>query len=144
MIAFFRRLFFHDFWLKLFSLTLAVLIWVTVSFAIERGGGEQPRGPGLALSFKQRTLVGLPVVLLSSAIDVHEFKVEPKTVDVTVQGDAKILDRLQPSDIRVLVDLTGIEAAHDLRKRIDVSTPAGVSHVRVAPPEVQITIPLKH
>jgi YbbR domain-containing protein len=142
MIAFFRRLFFHDFWLKLFSLVLAVLIWLTVSFAIQRGGGAtQP--PVLGLNFKQRPFVGLPVVLLSSAIDVHEIRVEPKTVDVTVQGDARTIDRLQPSDNRVLVDLTGIEAARDLRKRIDVSTPPGVSHVRVIPSEVQITIPQK-
>lgn len=144
MIAFLQRLFFHDFWLKLFSLVLAVLIWLTVSFAIERGGGDSQRAPTLGLNFKQRPFVGLPVVLLSSAIDVHEFKVEPKTVDVTVQGDAKTIDRLQPSDIRVLVDLTGIEAARELRKRIDVSTPPGVSHVRVIPSEVQISIPLKH
>lgn len=144
MIAFIRKLFFQDFWLKLFSLTLAVLIWVAVSFAIERSGGEGSRVSTLALSLKQRTFQGLPVVLLSSAVDVHEFKVQPKTVEVTVQGDAKTLDRLQPNDIRALVDLTGIEAARDLRKRIDVSTPAGVSHVRVVPSEVQVSIPLKH
>lgn len=143
MIAFLRRLFFNDFWLKFFSLTLAVLIWLTVSFAIERGGEEGARTPSLGLNFKQRPFVGLPVVLLSSAIDVHEFKVEPKTVDVVVQGDARAIDRLQPGDIRVLVDLTGIEGARDLRKRIDVSTPPGVSHVSVTPPEVQISIPYK-
>jgi hypothetical protein len=142
MIAFLRSLFFHDFWLKLFSLTLAVLIWLTVSFAIERGGGAPPRA-ALGLNFKQRPFVGLPVVLLSSAIDVHEFKVEPKTVDVVVQGDARAIDRLQPGDIRVLVDLTGIEAARDLRKRIDVSTPPGVSHVSVTPPEVHVSIPYR-
>jgi hypothetical protein len=31
-----RDLIFKDFWLKLFSLMLAVLIWLTVSFAIQR------------------------------------------------------------------------------------------------------------
>jgi hypothetical protein len=40
-----------------------------------------------------------------------------------------------------LVDLTGIGAAHDLRKRIEVSAPAGVTHVRVYPEEVQIIFP---
>jgi len=38
--------------------------------------------------------------------------------------------------------LTGIKAA-ELRKRIEVSTPAGVTHVRVAPQEVEIIFPGK-
>ena len=38
MIAFLRNLFFEDFWLKLFSLALAVLIWLTVTFASQKGG----------------------------------------------------------------------------------------------------------
>ena len=32
MIAFLRNLLLEDFWLKLFSLALAVLIWFTVTF----------------------------------------------------------------------------------------------------------------
>ena len=41
-----------------------------------------------------------------------------------------------------MVDLTGIEAAR-LRKRIEVSPPAGVTLVRVTPPEVDVIIPPK-
>ena len=36
MMAFLRKLLFEDIWLKLFSLVLAVLIWLTVSFASHR------------------------------------------------------------------------------------------------------------
>jgi hypothetical protein len=36
MILLLRHLVFHDFWLKLFSLVLAVLIWLTVSVAIKK------------------------------------------------------------------------------------------------------------
>jgi len=137
MIDFVRRLFFHDFWLKLFSLSLAVLIWLTVSFAIKK---DVSPVASLTMDVATRPFSGLPLILLSSAADVRDFKVTPKEVEVTVQGDKRILDKLEKKDIRVIVDLTGIESARDLRKRIDVSTPAGVTHVRVDPEEVAVTI----
>ncbi len=141
MIAYLRHLFFYDFWLKLFSLTLAVLIWITVSLAIQK---EVSPAAGLTLTTPGRvTFYHLPVVVLSSASDVRTFKVNPKEVEVTVEGDTKRLQSLQPQDIRVIVDLTGIESARELTKRIEVSTPAGITHVLVAPQEVQIIIPPK-
>ena len=39
--------------------------------------------------------------------------------------------------------VTGIEGAPSLRKRIEVFTPAGVTHVVVMPEEVQVIIPGK-
>jgi YbbR domain-containing protein len=138
MIAFLRDLVLKDFWLKLFSLALAVLIWLTVSFAIQK---EISPSSTLTLNPGERTFLNLPVVVLSSAEDVHNFRVSPNEVEVTVRGDANVLNKLESKDIRVMVDLTGIEAARGLRKRIDVSTPAGVTHVQVAPQEVEIIYP---
>lgn len=140
MILFLRDLISKDFWLKLFSLALAVLIWFTISFAIQQQ--VSPATP-LGLNVKERTFYNLPVVVMSSAEDVRSFKVSPNEVEVTVQGDARVLQRLQSNQIRAIVDLTGIESARDLRKRIEVSTPPGVTHVRVNPPEVQAVTPSK-
>ena len=137
MIAFLHHLVFHDFWLKLFSLVLAVLIWFTVSLAIQK---ETSPVPPLIRNMAQRTFLRLPVVVLSSAEDVREIEINPKEVEVTVEGEPRILQNVQSKDIRAIVDLTGIKAA-ELRKRIEVSTPAGVTHVRVAPQEVEIIYP---
>jgi YbbR domain-containing protein len=139
MIAFLQHLVFHDFWLKLFSLVLAVLIWFTVSLAIQKEAS--PVAP-LVRHTAQRTFLRLPVVVLSSAEDVREIQINPKEVEVTVEGEPRILQNVQSKDIRAIVDLTGIKAA-ELRKRIEVSTPAGVTHVRVAPQEVEIIFPGK-
>ena len=138
MIAFLRRLIFHDFWLKLFCVALAVLTWLVLHFA-----ALDKRGPqGIALlHLEQTTFPSIPVLVVSSAEDVRSVRVNPKEVAVTVQGDAKTISSVQARDIRVLVDLTGIQAAHDLKKRIEVSTPAGVTHVRVDPEEVQVVFP---
>jgi YbbR domain-containing protein len=140
MIPFLRKLILEDFWLKLFSFILAVLTWFTVnSMASQKEGLSM--APHSSAGSKQRSLPSLPVVILSSAQDVRSFHVSPSEVEVTLQGDPKILESLQNKDIRVSVDLTGIGAAHDLRKRIDVSTPVGITHVRVMPEEVQVIFP---
>ena len=130
MIAFLRNLLLEDFWLKLFSLTLAVLIWLTVTFASQKEGRPV-----------QRVFSHLPVLALSATEDVHNFRLSPAEVEVTVQGDPRTLQNLQDKDVRPTVDLTGVGVARELRKRIEVSVPAGVAHTHVAPEEVQVIFP---
>ena len=141
MIAFLRGLLFHDFWLKLFSLALAVLIWLTVSFAQSGDGRSFLTNRGAP----EQTYYNIPVLVMSSAADVRNFKVDPNVVAVTVRGDKKALHELQARearDIRALVDLTGIEeAARGMHKRIDVTTPAGITFVQVVPNEVEVIVP---
>ena len=141
MINFLRHLIVDDFMLKLFSLALALLFWLTVSFAIQQRDGAPP--PALTLTTEVRTFFNLPVVVMSSASDVRNFRVSPNQVEVTVRGEPRALQNLQSKDIRAIVDLSGIEAAQNLRKRIEVSTPPGVTHVRIFPEEVQVIIPSK-
>ena len=138
MITFLRELVFHDFWLKLFSLALAVLIWLTVAFAIKKEGSPVV---ALTVPLQEMAFSNLPVIVMSSAQDVRSFKVSPDQVEVTVQGETKTLRGIQAKDIRVIVDLTDIEAAQALKKRMDVSMPAGISLVRVVPSEVQVVFP---
>ncbi len=138
---FLRHLFLKDFWLKLFSFVLAALIWFTVNIAINR---ESAGAPALSLTpTEEKVFSGLPVVVLSSAEDVRTVRVNPKEVEVTVQGEPKLLKDVRAKDIRVLLDLTGIPAAHDMRVRIEVTLPAGVSLTRVNPEEVQVAFPSK-
>lgn len=141
MIKFLRHLFVDDFLLKLLSLVLALLFWLTVSFAIQEKQGSPP--PTLGSIPEIRSFFNLPVVVMSSASDVRNFKVSPNQVEVTVRGDSRLLQNIYSKDIRVMVDLTGIEAAENLRKRIEVSTPAGLTLVRVQPEEVEVIIPSK-
>ena len=56
-------------------------------------------------------------------------------------GEDEIIGAMVRKDIRVMVDLTGVAAARELRKRVEVSAPAGVTHLRVTPEEVQVIFP---
>jgi YbbR domain-containing protein len=92
---------------------------------------------------KEKTFVNLPISVLSSAGDVHSFRVDPKEVQVTVQGDSRVLSTVKTKDIRVLVDLTGIDPIGGMLKKIEVSTPPGVTLVRVIPEHVLVISPTR-
>src|SRR5690242_1318005 len=100
MITFLRQLFFEDFWLKLFSLVLATLVWFTVSFAIQRD--VSPIAP-LNIVTTERTFSNLPVDVVFSAEDARTVRVMPKSVEVTLHGEPKTLNSLQSWNIRVSV-----------------------------------------
>jgi hypothetical protein len=139
MIALLRNLVFKDLALKLFSLALAILAYWTIDLVAIRH--ETPSSPVLAMGTGVRTLFNLPVLVLSSAADTRGFKVTPETVDVTVQGDSRILGQLESDDIRAEVDLTGVEAASNLSERIKVATPAGVTCISVVPGKARVIFP---
>lgn len=143
MIDFLRNLVFKDFWLKLFSLALAILVWKFVNEAVKKQV-PPPRAPDAIIQpLERRTFLRLPVVVMSSAADVRSFRVDPSEVEVTIQGDPKLIENVVAKEIHPMVDLTGVESARDLRKRIDVATPPGITHVRVNPPEVEIIFPTR-
>jgi YbbR domain-containing protein len=124
---------------KILSVALALAIWFTVHNATNDGTvGTNPL-TGTAT----RTFDNLPVLKVSAAADVRAFKVQPDTVAVVVSGRSDVLDALTERDIRVMVDLTGIESARSLRKHIDVSTPPGVTFVRAEPSAVEVVIPAR-
>jgi hypothetical protein len=136
MIPWLQNLVLKDFWLKLFSFALAGLIWFTINIAI-----KNDISPVASLSLaptEQMILRDLPIVVLSPAREVRAFTVNPKTANVTLQGDPASLRSLRKQDVRVLVDLSESGVVRDSRRRIEVSTPAGLTHVRVEPEEVQV------
>ncbi len=130
----------RDYGWKLFSLALAVAIWVTVN-PLSQGPAKPATSPlpGVAM----RTFTNLPVLVVSGAADVREVKVDPNAVTVTVSGRPEMISAMTGQEIRVIVDLTGIEAARGLRKRVDVSVPVGVAFISAEPSQVNVTVPAK-
>jgi YbbR domain-containing protein len=121
---------------KIFSLLLAVAIWLTVHKIY-----EEPKISAEPSTVSPVTYGNLPVWVVSTTADVHDFRVVPGTISVTVSGPPDVMAVLQANQIRATVDLTGIESAKDLRRRVDVSTPLGVTLVSVVPPRVGVIVP---
>jgi hypothetical protein len=134
MIVFTRNLIAKDFWLKLFSLALAILIWLTVRFSIN---GETTTSPWVALLGRppDESVLLVPVHIAGSA---QRFNVDPPDVTVTVRGDPQLLKTLKPQNIRAEVDLTGVESANGLISPVEIILPKGISFTRVEPYEVEV------
>jgi hypothetical protein len=136
-----RDLLLKDLGWKLFSLALAAGIWVTVKTVSTETAMTTSVNP--LAEWKTRPCTNLPVIVMSAAADRREFKVKPDAVDVTVRGSPDVIDGLAEKDIHVTVDLTDIESARDLRKRVDVAAPPGVTVVKIVPPLVDVVVPPK-
>ena len=136
-----RDWFIKDFGWKLFSVFLAVAIWLTVHKILDESVPPPVVVPPSPPSPVATTFTNLPVLIVSAAADVREFHVTPSAVTVTVSGQPEILAVLQADQVHALVDLTDIEAARNLQRRVDISTPAGVTLVNVDPAEVNVVIP---
>ena len=126
----------NDLGWKLFSLFLAVAIWLTV----HKIYGEPGAASGL-VGGNTVTFGNLPVLVVSAASDVRDFRVAPATVAVKVSGAPEVMADLQANQIHAVVDLTDVQSARDLRRRVDVSTPPGVTLVSVDPPKVGVIVP---
>lgn len=134
-----RELLTKDIGWKIFSLLLAIVIWVTV----KTGSLESPRGTGVLGDWETRSFTNVPVLVISAAADVREFQIDPNMVNLEVSGRPEIMAALQRKDIQPVIDLTEIEYARSLRKRVTVSAPPGVTLLRVNPAEVNVGVPLK-
>jgi YbbR domain-containing protein len=125
-----------DFGWKLFSLFLALAIWLTVHKIYEEPGAAS----GLA-GATQITFGNLPVLVVSAASDVRDFRVAPLTVKVTVSGLAEDLAKLQDDQVHAVVNLTDIGPGRDLHLPVEISAPPGVTLVSVDPPKVGVIVP---
>jgi len=126
-----------DFWWKLFSVLLAVAVWVTIHKY--RQDDLRPGPASVEITYND-----VPVAIVSAAGDVHDFRVAPATVSVTVSGSRNVMGILQANQIHAFVDVTAFDPASKiLRQRVEVSTPAGVSLTSVDPMQVGIILPPK-
>lgn len=141
MIGIARSIFVKDFWPKLFCLILAVLIWSLVSLAIkkETAPPSLPSGPTT-----RRIFTNVPVMILSSGTEPRSFLINPTRIEVAVRGEARIMQSLQEKDLRAVVDVTDIADALDMRKRVEVTGPEGISVLSITPEEVKLTILSRH
>jgi YbbR domain-containing protein len=121
---------------KIFSLILAVAIWLTVHRILLESFMPSSAAGGSTLTYGN-----LPVLVVAAASDVHLYRVAPETVKVTVSGSPEIIAVLQATQIRATVDLTGIDSAKDLKRSVDVAVPSGVTVVSVEPAKVGVIVP---
>ena len=121
----------HNFWLKIFSVILAGLIW----FAIESNqSGFNLFSPRL----KPRELRS-PIRLMLSPNNRSTFNVEPKEVVVKVSGEDSVLKKLSPDNVRAYVRLNDAPDLSGLF-HVEVIVPADVTLQEVVPDQVSVQL----
>jgi hypothetical protein len=133
MIIFARNLVAKDFWLKLFSLALAILIWLTVNFTIS---GERSPWSAFLGRAADETVLTVPIQVPQGTSQT--VSVDAAEVKVTLRGDPEKLKTLRTEDIRAEVDLAGVESADGLVRPVKVMLPLGISYTRLEPDEVVV------
>jgi len=128
-----RDLFIKDLGWKLFSLFLALVIWVTVHKILLGSRAEED-----AAGARTVTYDNLPVQIVSEKADVHEFHATPATIKVTVSGPAEVMDQLQASQIHATVDLSDVLITRDLHCQVEVSCPPRITITLVNPAKVSV------
>ncbi len=128
-----RKILLNNLGLKIFSLALAVLLWLVVRMYLERQA--RPAATSLSAPAKYHC----PVQVLHSSTNAQVYQVLPNEVTVTVSGDPVVLRRLKPDDIQVFIRLLDLAEPHGVFLP-EVVLPPNVRFVEVEPPQVTVSL----
>ena len=90
------------------------------------------------ISTTAQTLSALPIqtINLESGLSAQ---LDPRTLDVVVDGPSNVLTQMTPNDVKIRVDLSGLgPGVHEVKPEITV--PQGVTWIGNEPESVQVTI----
>lgn len=128
-----RSLLVEHFWLKLFSLLLATLVWLAVHSNIDRQTVSQESNAREATT----NFFARPILILTDSGSHSPVKVDPPTVDVALRGRAADLSKVDPLDLRAFVRIPD-RADFDGTVPVFVQLPRDISLIMVSPSIVRV------
>lgn len=123
-----RNLILHNFWWKLVSLLVAVIVWSTYYLS----GGTFQWGVLTADDATSR-FEGYRPRLLKRQSDPHRYQFSPEEVTFSFAGTREQLDRMTFKDIVVYVDVQDYLVGGTNSLTVQVRTPPNVKLVSVRP-----------
>ena len=133
-----RDIFLKDLGWKIFSLLLATALWFIANRILHESALPVPDSNVVPITFGS-----LPVRVVSAGADVHEFRVAPATVKVSVVGPASAMNILQADDLHATVSLTGAGLVQGTMLPVEISLPPNVAITSVEPNRVLVSPPPK-
>jgi hypothetical protein len=125
-----RYLILQNFWLKLFSIAMATVIWLAIHYSIHGG---------LNINQSLRSeYIRVPVSIKTTPGDKRVFRVTPDEVVVTAVGGDEALLRATRKDIRVNLDLTDFNVTAPASKELRAEAPPDIKVLAISPPSVEV------
>jgi len=106
---------------KLTALLLAMLVWFVIKFKEPTGGRNQ-------------ALTQHAVMVLKSPEDPRIFRIQPRQVDLEVQGSRE----LHPEDLEVFVDLTTLADVDSASELVQVRGADAAKVISITPERVRV------
>lgn len=125
----------NNFWLKVFSLGLALLIWLAINSALQTGQGFSLN----PWNKPQTRDFNIPVKLLILPEQGQGFAANPPEVKVVVQGDQTALEALTVSDVLVYAQVTDVDTPKG-SFLVDVRVPREFTVKEYTPKRVSVEI----
>ena len=127
-----RHIILHNFWLKLFSIAMATVIWLAIHYSIH---DELNMNQTLRSEY-----IRVPISIKTTAGDKRVFRITPDEVVVTAVGKDEALLRATRKDIRVDLDLTDFNATDTATKDLVADAPPDIKVLAISPPAVEVKL----
>lgn len=140
-------LFLRNFWLKMASLILATLIWLTVQANLDKENRGVYPDKNLSDEWDRRVVTQkrfeLPVTIFSGGSNSMVYHSIPTNVTVTFSGEAVRINGLEEREVLAFVDAGGVTDPQHEVFPVLVNAPATVNLLRVIPPVVRLKLATK-
>ena len=125
----------NNFWLKFFSLLLAVFTWMTIQASFQQ---HQTMLDAPIDTISKRTFSSIPVTIMTPSYGTNHYRVDPPVVEVEVTGSEDALTKLNPKDVHVFVDTTSSGDAKLFRRSLQSQVPQGLSVTSLSQNQVNV------
>jgi hypothetical protein len=123
-----RDLILHNFWLKLFSVALATVMWLAIYNSIHT---EQNQ-------LLTADYIRVPVSVQTPPGDARVFRVVPDEVVVVVLAKNAALLQASRKSVRVLLDLSHFNSRESTTEELRTEAPPGISVLETIPSTVEV------
>jgi YbbR domain-containing protein len=125
----------RNFWLKFFSVALAVVIWLSIHYDIHNGSPLSELSINHLLA---QEYIRVPVTIVTNTGDARVFRLTPSDVVVIAVGSEMALRRAANNNIKVTADVTDIQSKGPIPVELQSTAPQDVTVVELSPATVTV------
>ena len=125
----------HNFWWKLLSLLLAILMWLTIQKALKRDLNLEQT---LIVNADTRRFPSVPLTMMTATPNLYHYRADPATVEVEISGSVDDLAKLQERQVHAFVDVSDAGEEKQFRRVIQAQVPGNLKVEHLNPENANV------